>query len=97
MLTFMQRSLQPLRAWLLIAALIMTFSSLIEAGHAHGVLTPINDECVLCQHWVVLDHAIVGTSAASTDLVLFANFSFYSSLFFPNIRAHLALIRAPPK
>jgi|GEM_PF-913384 len=55
MLKFIRHSHPRLRLWLLAAAAMLVLTSVIEAGHMHGVFTEVDDHCVLCQHSASLD------------------------------------------
>ena len=59
MLDLIRHSHKHLRLWLIAAAAVLLLTTVIEAGHAHGIVSDLNDNCVLCQHSDVLDQQIL--------------------------------------
>lgn len=96
MFDLIRHSHKHLRLWLLAAAAVLLLTTVIEAGHAHGIVSDLNDNCVLCQHSDVLDQQIlVGDSftplAFATCLICIA------TLFFTQLKHRETFrIRAPP-
>jgi hypothetical protein len=96
MLTSIRQSTQQLRLWLIAAVAILALTSILEAGHVHGVFTQTDDQCALCQHSVALDKALT-TSAEIIIPLLLAVFTFnFIQVFIPQQQRHIARIRAPP-
>src|SRR6478735_1496868 len=96
MSTFIRQSTKQLRLWLLAAAAVLLFTSIIEAGHIHGTFVDTDDTCVLCQHSTTLDEVLISTNVV---VILFLLATFTSALsagFTPGITRPFALIRAPP-
>lgn len=97
MLTVIRHSIHRFRAWLIAIAAILVIASVLEAGHAHGVFTPNDDHCTLCQHAFALDKTLL-SSASFIVLLLLAVVTFRDNPnFIPTISHHFALIRAPPQ
>lgn len=97
MLTVIRHSTHRFRTWLIAIAAILVIASVLEAGHAHGVFTPDDDHCTLCQHSFALDKTLL-SSASFIVLLLLAVVTFRDNRsFIPTISHRFALIRAPPQ
>jgi len=96
MFTFIRQSTRQLRLWLIAAAAMLALTSILEAGHVHGVFTQTDDQCTLCQHSVALDKVLTATTEIIIPL-LFAVFAFHLVQgFIPQQASRFAPIRAPP-
>lgn len=96
MFTFIRQSNRQLRLWLIAAAAVLALTSILEAGHVHGVFTQTDEQCTLCQHSVALDK-ILNTTAQILIPLLLASFAFcVTQTFIPLQQQRFALIRAPP-
>lgn len=96
MFTLIRQSTQHLRLWLIAAAAVLALTSVLEAGHVHGVFTQADDQCTLCQHSVALDKTLTAPAQILIPLLL-AVFAFsLVHVFIPKQQTHFALIRAPP-
>jgi hypothetical protein len=91
-----RHSTHRLRVWLLAAAAILLVTSVIEAGHAHGIFTQVNDNCILCQHSVALDKVLISSAFSSIALLFFVFVFKDLPQFTPTQKHGFALIRAPP-
>ena len=60
MLRFIRHSTQKLRIWLTAAAIVLLLTSVLEAGHGHGVFVPADDTCAICQQFVSVDKILFG-------------------------------------
>jgi hypothetical protein len=97
MIRFIRQSTRPLRLWLIAAAAVLLLTSVLEAGHVHGIFTQTDDQCTLCQHSVSLDKTL-STSTQIIIPLLLATLAFgLIQSFIPTLEAHFALIRAPPR
>jgi hypothetical protein len=96
MFNFIRQSTQQLRLWLIAAAAVLALTSVLEAGHVHGVFTQADDQCTLCQHSVALDK-ILNAPAQILIPLLLASFAFcITQTFIAPQQQRFALIRAPP-
>jgi len=96
MFTFIRQSSHQLRLWLIAAAAVLALTSVLEAGHVHGVFTPADDQCTLCQHTVALDK-ILNTATHIVIPLLLASFVVsLTESFISTQSVYFALIRAPP-
>ena len=96
MISTIRYSLKHLRLWLLAAAAMLLLTSVIEAGHVHGVFTQTDDQCALCQHSVSLDKTLGTPTQIIIPLLLTALAIGLIQSFIPTLEAHFAPIRAPP-
>jgi small-conductance mechanosensitive channel len=96
MFTFIRQSTQQLRLWLIAAAAVLALTSILEAGHVHGVFTQTDDQCTLCQHSVALDKVLSSIAIILIPLLLTVAVGSLIKRFIPAHRTHFALIRAPP-
>ena len=91
------RQLTPkLRPWLMAAAAVLLLTSVLEAGHGHGVFVPADDACAICQQVIGLDKTLISQQAPLLLVlvaVLALNLSISAS---PLIATPFAHIRAPP-
>lgn len=96
MLNFIRQSHRKLRPWLLTAAAILLFVSVIETGHAHGTLSDLDTVCALCQHGQTLANLPAAVALCFAPL-LFATWIGFAPLLAPTRRpARCTPIRAPP-
>ena len=96
MFTFIRHHSQQLRLWLIAAAAVLALTSVLEAGHVHGVFTQADDQCTLCQHSVALDKVLTSSTEIIIPLLL-AVFAFsFVQTFIPQQQIRFARIRAPP-
>jgi hypothetical protein len=96
MFNLIRHSTHRLRFWLLTAAAILLVISVIEAGHAHGIFTQVDDNCILCQHSVALDKVLIGSAFISTALLFFVLVFNVLPQPIPSQKNTFTLIRAPP-
>jgi len=96
MLELLHHSPYRLRLWFISAAAILLLTSILEAGHAHGVFTPEDDHCTLCQHSVALDAPSIALSSFVIPLLLSLTVSRSNTRCITSLTYHFALIRAPP-
>jgi hypothetical protein len=96
MFSSIRQSTQRIRLWLIAAAAILALTSVLEAGHVHGVFTQTDDQCTLCQHSVSLDKPLNSSLVVLIPLLLSVAFSSALILFIPQSTSCFALIRAPP-
>jgi hypothetical protein len=95
MFNSIRQSPKKLRLWLNAVVAVLLLTSVLEAGHVHGVFTATDDNCTLCQHSIVLDKAPTTISIVfPLLLVVFATRHVESLIARFNI--HPAHIRAPP-
>ncbi|HOY22535.1 MAG TPA: hypothetical protein PK002_05240 [Cellvibrio sp.] len=96
MFRFIRQSTPKLRLWLIAAAAVLLLTSVLEAGHGHGVFVPADDTCAICQQVSGLDKTLF-SKLAPVLIVLAAalplNFSVSAS---PHIATPFTHIRAPP-
>jgi hypothetical protein len=96
MFTYTRQATQQLRLWLIAASAVLALTSVLEAGHVHGVFTQIDDQCALCQHSVALDKALISPAQIIIPLLLAVfTLSLVQSFIAPQ-QTRFALIRAPP-
>lgn len=96
MFRFIRQSTQKLRPWLIAAAAVLLLTSVLEAGHGHGVFVPADDTCAICQQGIGLDKTLINQLVPVPLLlvaVLAISFSIFAS---PRITTPFAHIRAPP-
>jgi hypothetical protein len=91
-----RQSIQKLRPWLIAAAAILSLTSILEAGHVHGVFTQVDDQCTLCQHYVSLDKLLNSPATLLIPILLALVTISAFECFAPRILNSLTLIRAPP-
>ncbi|WP_189420695.1 hypothetical protein [Cellvibrio zantedeschiae] len=96
MFTVIRQSTRQLRLWFIAAAAVLALTSVLEAGHAHGVFTQADDQCALCQHSVSLDKLLGSPALILIPLLVAATLSTSITRFVPRLKSRLALIRAPP-
>ncbi len=96
MFTSIRQSSGKLRLWLLAAAAILFLTSVLEAGHAHGVVTAADDNCILCQHSVALDKVLNSAISIVITLLLAVLVLSHTEAFIACSTIHSAHIRAPP-
>jgi hypothetical protein len=96
MFRFIRQSIQKLRPWLMAAAAVLLLTSILEAGHGHGVFVPADDTCAICQQVIGLDKTLISQLVPALLLlvtVLALSLSVSAS---PRIATPFAHIRAPP-
>ena len=93
---FLRQSTRQLRLWLIAAAAILALTSVLEAGHVHGVFTQTDDQCTLCQHSVALDKILAAPATIIIPLLLGVFAFSLIQTFIPQQASCFALIRAPP-
>ena len=96
MIRFIRQSTRTLHIWLIAAAAVLLLTSVLEAGHVHGVFTQTDDQCALCQHSVSLDKTLGTPTQIIIPLLLTALAIGLIQSFIPTLEAHFAPIRAPP-
>jgi hypothetical protein len=96
MFTFIRQSTQQLRLWLIALAAILALTSVLEAGHVHGVFTQADDQCTLCQHSVALDKVLTSSIQILIPLLIAVFTLNLFQTFIPQQQTRFALIRAPP-
>jgi hypothetical protein len=96
MFNLIRHATHRLRFWLFAAAAILLVISVIEAGHAHGIFTQVDDNCILCQHSVALDKVLINSAFISTALLFFVLVFNILLQFIPTQKQSFTLIRAPP-
>ena len=96
MFNFIRQSPKKLRLWLLAAGAVLLLTSVLEAGHVHGVFSANDDTCTLCQHSVALGKALnsITSIVIPVQLAVFVISRIESISSHSNI--HPAHIRAPP-
>ncbi|MES2822281.1 MAG: hypothetical protein V4732_01680 [Pseudomonadota bacterium] len=88
--------IRRLRLWLVAAAAILLITSVLEAGHAHGVVLEADEHCTLCQHSVALDK-FLSNDTQFVIFLLLALFTFTFYIHYLDSRCTcFAPIRAPP-
>jgi hypothetical protein len=85
-----------LRLWLIAAAAILLFTSILEASHVHGIFTSVDDDCILCQHSVALDKLFSSPTIIALALVITAVVFSLVIQFVPSTQYRFSCIRAPP-
>jgi len=96
MLRFIRQSTQKLRPWLMAAAAVLLLTSVLEAGHGHGVFVPADDTCAICQQVIGFDKTLISQLVPVLLLlvaVLALSFSISAG---PRVSAPFTHIRAPP-
>ena len=96
MFRFIRQSTHKLRPWLIAAAAVLLLTSVLEAGHGHGVFVPADDTCAICQQVIGFDKTLISQHVLVPVLlvaVLAISFSISAS---PRIAKPFAHIRAPP-
>lgn len=96
MFAFIRQSTQQVRLWLIAASAILLLTSVLEAGHVHGVFTQADDQCTLCQHSVSFDKALNSPALLIIPLLLAAIAISLVESFIPTHHSRFAPIRAPP-
>lgn len=96
MFKLIRQSSQQLRLWLIAAAAVLALTSVLEAGHVHGVFTHADDQCTLCQHSVALDKILTAAVQMLIPLLLGGLALSFAQTFVPQQHSLFALIRAPP-
>lgn len=91
-----RHSTQRCRTWLIALAAILLVTSILEAGHAHGVFSAEEDHCSLCQHAIALDKVLPDSLGFIQPLLLNTLACASYIHFTPGIDHYFALIRAPP-
>jgi len=85
-----------MRLWLIAAAAILLITSMLEAGHVHGVFVGVDEHCTLCQHSVALDKFLTDQIHLVAPLLLAVlAFTLHVRTAYRRL-IHFALIRAPP-
>ena len=91
-----RQSRRYLRPWLFAAALVLLLTSIVEAGHVHGVFTPASDHCVLCEHTAAMDKVPLVASAIVILQLTLILVTTGPEIFTPRTQRRFATIRAPP-
>lgn len=97
MLNFIRQSHHKLRPWLLAAAAMLLFVSVIETGHAHGVAGDLDTVCALCQHGQTLANIPVTVALFFAPLLFAVGISLAPPLAPATRPASCTPIRAPPR
>jgi len=97
MSNIIRHSTHRFRAWFIVIAAILLVTSILEAGHVHGVFTPEDDHCTLCQHSIALDKTLLSSSSFIVPLLLTTLAYIGYTHFTPALAHRFALIRAPPQ
>ncbi len=96
MFNLTRHSIHRLRLWLIAAAAILLITSVLEAGHVHGIFAEADAHCTLCQQSVALDKFLSNDIYVVAPLLL----SLFTLTLHTRITSrgciHFALIRAPP-
>ena len=95
--TVIRHSTHRFRAWFIAIAAMLFITSILEAGHVHGVFTPEDDHCTLCQHSIALDKTLLSSSCFILPLLLTILAYIDYTHFTPALSHRFALIRAPPQ
>jgi hypothetical protein len=96
MLRFIRQSTQTLRSWLIAAAAVIVLTSVLEAGHGHGVFVPADDTCAICQQVIGLDKTLINQLVPVLLLLVAALASSFGIAVSPRIATPFTHIRAPP-
>lgn len=96
MLRFIRHSTQKLRIWLTAAAIVLLLTSVLEAGHGHGVFVPADDTCAICQQFVSVDKILFSQQAPLVLMLAILVASALSIPAIPRITTPFSHIRAPP-
>jgi hypothetical protein len=96
MLRLMRQITPKLRPWLMAMAAVLLLSSVLEAGHGHGVFVPKDDTCAICQQVIGLDKTLLNTLAPILVLLVAVLTQIVSLSASPSITTPFTHIRAPP-
>jgi len=96
MFNFLRQSPKKLRLWLLAAGAILLLTSILEAGHVHGVFSATDDSCTLCQHSVALDKALNSITSIIIPVLLAVFVTSRIESIISHSNTHPTHIRAPP-
>ena len=97
MFHLIRHSTQHCRTWLIALAAILLITSILEAGHAHGVFSAEEDHCAFCQHTIALDKVLTCSMAFILPLLLSLIACTRYIRVTPQPSHHFASIRAPPQ
>jgi len=96
MFRFIRQSTQKLRPWLIAVAAVLLLTSILEAGHGHGVFVPADDTCAICHQVIGFDKALI-SKLVPLLIVLLAALAFTFSISVSScIATPFTHIRAPP-
>jgi hypothetical protein len=90
------QSIQKLRPWLMAAAVVLLLTSILEAGHGHGVFVPADDTCAICQQVIGFDKVIFGKLELLLTLPIIVFVLTFCISTNPRTATPFAHIRAPP-
>ncbi len=96
MFRFIRQLAPQLRPWLLAAAAILLLTSVLEAGHGHGVFVPADDTCAICQQVIGLDKILISQLVPAILLLVTTLALSPSIAASPRIATPFTHIRAPP-
>lgn len=96
MLRFIRHSTRKLRPWLIAAAAVLLLTSVLEAGHGHGVFVPADDTCAICQQVIGFDKTLINQLVPVLLLLVAVLAPSSSVAASPRIATPFTHIRAPP-
>lgn len=96
MFRFIRQYHQKLRPWLIASAAVLLLTSILEAGHGHGVFVPADDTCAICQQVIGLDKTLISQLVPVLFLLVAAQILSLSISASPLIATPFTHIRAPP-
>lgn len=97
MFTAIRHSTRRYRAWFITLAAILLVTTILEAGHAHGVFAAEDDHCALCQHAFAQNKILTDSPDFIFPLVLCILVGLIYNQLIPATKLQLASIRAPPQ
>lgn len=78
------------------AAAVLLLTSVLEAGHGHGVFVPADDTCAICQQVIGFDKALISQLVPVLLLLVAALAPRFGIAANPPIAIPFTHIRAPP-
>jgi hypothetical protein len=96
MFSSIRQSPTRLRLWLIATAAVLLLTSILEAGHGHGVFSASDDNCILCQHSVALDKTLSQAISIVVPVLLMVFAISRTDPFIPATSIRATHIRAPP-
>jgi hypothetical protein len=78
------------------AAAVLLLTSVLEAGHGHGVFVPADDACAICQQFIGFDKTLISKLVPVLVLLVAALTLTFNISASPRIATPFAHIRAPP-